>query len=155
MWKLKAGKKRGTRALHFVWIYYYAWIDTSKDLAFFWLSFLGLVEILHFIGSVEWQLFNIHCQSHVFENFLNRSKNVTQNEEYCLWVKAQVKKSTDTTAGRVFIFLVLKIDLARHNSGTLVRKIDCRLLISASSRRTQSLRKIGPRTTLLLCTILF
>lgn len=112
-----------------------------------WLSYVNsLVKILHFIGSFEWQIFKIHCQSHVFENFLNRSKNVTmpRNAEYCLWVKAQVEKSTDTTAGRVFPVLVLKTDLARHNCGTLVRKIDCRLFISASSRRTQSLRRNWP-----------
>lgn len=136
-------KKRGTRALHFVWIYYYAWIDTyllTADCPFLaWLKFSTLLALLNdsYLTSIAKVMY--------LRTFWIEAKMWPRNEEYCLWVKAQVKKSTDTTAGRVFPVLVLKTDLATHNSGTLVRKIDCRLLISASSRRTQSLRKIGPR----------
>lgn len=110
--------------------------------------FNSLVDVLHFTGSFEWQILKIHCQSHVFENFLNRNKNVTMSQKCRILF---VSKSPSWGIYRYncwegFSLLVLKAGLARHNSGTLVRKIDCRLLISVSSQRTQSLRKIGPRT---------
>lgn len=155
MWKLKAGKKgEQEHCTLYGFIIMLELIHQkilfSSDYPFLaWLKFSTLLALLN-----DSYLTSIAKVMHL-RTFWIEAKMWPRNEEYCLWVKAQVKKSTDTTAGRVFLFLVLKIDLARHNSGTLVRKIDCRLLISVSSRRTQSLRKIGPRTTLLLCTILF
>lgn len=154
MWKLKARKKWGTRVLQFVQVYYYAWIHTSKDLAFYWLSFLGgHVLTAWLIFSILFALLNDRYLKSIAKVMYLRTFWIEtkmwlcpRNAEYCLWVKAQAEESTDITAGRVFPLLVLKAGLARHNSGTLVRKRDCRLLISVSSRRTQSLRKICPRT---------
>lgn len=154
MWKLKARKKKPeTRLLLFVWIYYCAWIDTSKVFVFYWLSFLGshiLTAWLKF--SILLALLNdiryltSTAKVMYLRTFWIEAKKCPRIAECCLGVKAQVEKSTDTTSGRVFPVLVLETDLARCSSGTLVRKIDCRLLISANSWRTKSLRKIGPRT---------
>lgn len=81
------GKKKGEQE-HYILYRFITMLELILQKSCFllaalsWLSYFNsLVEIFHFIGSFEWQIFNIHCQSDVFESFLNRSKNVTMPQK--------------------------------------------------------------------------